>query len=122
DQGYRQPAGGADCGAGQSAHGGCLKGAPRLPEKARRDEVPLALPTDIMARRNNLVVKDQAAARAAFGALAVGAMALGALAVGALAVGVFAIGHLAIGRLAMGRARIKRLEIDELVVGRIRRK
>lgn len=50
------------------------------------------------------------------------AVALALVAVGALAVGAVAIGALAIGRMDVGRGRFRVLNIDELNVGRLRRR
>ena len=51
-----------------------------------------------------------------------GATALALVALGALAVGALAIGVLAVGRLSVGRGRFRVLDIDELNIGRLRRR
>src|SRR5581483_3015606 len=45
-----------------------------------------------------------------------------ALAIGAIAVGQMAVGRLAIGRFALREARIGRLVVDEIEVGRMRKR
>ena len=49
-------------------------------------------------------------------------VALGLVALGALALGAVAIGALAVGRMDVGRGRFRVLDIDELNIGRLRRR
>ena len=49
-------------------------------------------------------------------------VALGLVALGALALGAVAIGVLAVGRVDVGRGRFRVLDIDELNIGRLRRR
>lgn len=51
-----------------------------------------------------------------------GVTALALVAVGALAIGALAIGALAVGRLSVGRGRFRVLDIDQLNIGRLRRR
>ena len=51
-----------------------------------------------------------------------GWVALGLVAAGALALGAVAVGALAVGRMDVGRGRFRVLDIDELNIGRLRRR
>ena len=51
-----------------------------------------------------------------------GATALALVALGALAIGALAVGALAVGRLSGGRGRFRVLDMDQLHLGRLRRR